>query len=282
MAFAGAASGAAANVNQGPDLELIQTEGLGFLSIAGDTKLQLVSRWSDPPLPTASLLSIAAHRGLVAAAGPDAVHIATTDAIRKTLTAESAADNNNDNDIRPFVPQTTIPMSLRVSQLAFSADEAFLVLSAETGGGLAVYDVPSLLSSGASAPQAAFELSTSGETLRALVPNPMADKAELCALVTANGNLLMADLRQRSLRNGPSGQPVLRTQVSCAAWSSKGKQIVAGLADGSVVQMTPDGQEKAHIPKPPKLGDYYGRSSLRFLLLLLLLYSSAPLLLCSY
>ncbi|CAK7220193.1 hypothetical protein SBRCBS47491_004107 [Sporothrix bragantina] len=253
-AGAGAGAGAGgAQATQGPNLELIQTEGLGFLSVAGDTKLQFVSKWAEPPLPTASLISIASLKGLVAAAGPDAVHVTTTDSVRKALTAEGSG--GDDNDIRPFSPQVKIPMPMRVSQLAFNADESYLILSAETGGGLAVYDVQATTQNGST--QAAFELSTNGETLRSLVTNPMADKAELCALVTANGNLLMADLQQRSLRNGPSGQPVLRSQVSCAAWSSKGKQLVAGCADGSVYQMTPDGQEKAHIPKPPELGDYY-------------------------
>ncbi|EFX05490.1 nuclear pore complex subunit [Grosmannia clavigera kw1407] len=255
-AGASAAGGSGVQMSQGSDLELIQTEGVGFLSVAGDTKLQLVSKWSEPPLPTASLISVASHKGLVAAAGPDAVRIATTDSVRKALSAEGSGDS--DGDIRPFTPQVTIPMQLRVSQLAFTADESFLVLSAETGGGLAVYDVQALAQG--STTQSAFELSTSGETVRSLVPNPMADRAELCALVTVKGNLLMADLKQRSLRSGLAGQPVLRSQVSCVAWSSKGKQLVAGCADGSVYQMTPDGQEKAHIPKPPKLGDYYAAS----------------------
>ncbi|CAK7206591.1 hypothetical protein SEUCBS139899_009390 [Sporothrix eucalyptigena] len=237
----------------GADLELIQTEGLGFLSLNGETKLQFVSKWSEPPLPTASLISIAQRKCLVAAAGPDAVHIATTDSVRKAFTAAGSGDD--DNNIRPFTPQAKIPMPMRVSQLAFTADESYLVLSAETGGGLAVYDVQAAVQNGST--QSTFELSTNGETLRSFVANPMADKAEMCALVTTNGNLLMADLKQRSLRNGPSGQSVLRSQVSCAAWSSKGKQLVAGCADGSVYQMTPDGQEKAHIPKPPQLGDYY-------------------------
>lgn len=145
-------------------------------------------------------------------------------------------------------------MPMRVSQLAFTADESYLVLSAETGGGLAVYDVQAIQNGSV---QPIFELSTNGESLRALVVNPMADKAELCALVTSNGHLLMADLQQRSMRNGPNGQPVLRSQVSCAAWSSRGKQLVAGCTDGTIYQMTPDGQEKAHLPKPPQLGDYY-------------------------
>ncbi len=230
----------------------VTSQGLGFLSLNGETKLQLVPKWDTPPMPTASLMSIASRKGLVAAAGPDAVHIATTDSVRKAITAESSG--GADDNIRPFTPQIKIPMPLRVSQLAFTADEAYLVLSAETGGGLAVYDVQPPQGGNA---KAAFELSTNGETLRSLVVNPMADKAELCAVVTANGNLLVADLQQRSLRNGPSGQPVLRSQVSCVAWSSKGKQLVAGCADGSFYQMTPDGQEKAHIPKPPQLGDYY-------------------------
>ncbi|ERS97991.1 hypothetical protein HMPREF1624_06164 [Sporothrix schenckii ATCC 58251] len=249
-AGAGASGGQA---TQGQDLELIQTEGLGFLNLAGETKLQFVTKWAEPPLPTASLISVASRKGLVAAAGPDAVHVATTDSVRKAITAEGSG--GDDSDIRPFTPQFKIPMPMRISQLAFTADEAYLILSAETGGGLAVYDVQATAQSGST--QSAFELSTNGETLRSLVVNPMADKAELCALVTANGSLLMADLKQRSLRNGPSGQPVLRSQVSCAAWSSKGKQLVAGCADGSFYQMTPDGQEKAHIPKPPQLGDYY-------------------------
>ncbi|OAA62589.1 nuclear pore complex subunit [Niveomyces insectorum RCEF 264] len=256
-AAAAPAAGRNAQVTEGPDLELIQTEGLGFLSVAGETKLQFVSKWTEPPLPTASLISIASHKGLVAAAGPDAVHIATTESVRKALTAEAGGGgDSDDNNVRPFTPQIRIPMPLRVSQLAFTADEAYLVLSAETGGGLAVYDVQALAQGGGAA-QAVFELATSGETLRSLAPNPMADKAELCALITTNGNLLMADLKQRTLRNGPSGQPVLRTQVSCAAWSNKGKQLVAGTADGAVFQLTPDGQEKAYIPKPPRVGDCY-------------------------
>ena len=225
-------------------------QGLGFLSIAGDAKVQLTSKWSPAPAPTASLLSIASRKGLVAAAGPDAVHIATTDSVRKAFTGEK----NGDSEVRPFTPQARVPLPIRISQLAFTADEQFLILSAETGGGLAVYDVQTLIQGGT---QSAFELSTNGETLRALVPNPMPETAGLCAIVTNNGNLFMANLAERKLVSGPNG-PVLRSQVSCAAWSTKGKQLVAGMADGTIHQMTPDGAEKALIPKPPSLGDYHG------------------------
>ncbi|KAK4240976.1 hypothetical protein C8A03DRAFT_12755 [Achaetomium macrosporum] len=248
-AMMGAAGGGTGQVTQGRDLEVIQTEGLGFLSIAGDAKVQLTSKWSPPPAPTASLLSIASRKGLVAAAGPDAVHIATTESVRKAFEGEKSGDS----EVRPFIPQAKVPLPIRISQLAFTADEQYLILSAEEGGGLAVYDVQTLVQGGT---QSSFELSTKGETLRALVPNPMPESAGLCAIVTNNGNLFMANLAERKLVSGPNG-PTLRSQVSCAAWSTKGKQLVAGMADGSMYQMTPDGGEKGHIPKPPSLGDYH-------------------------
>ncbi|EAQ93182.1 hypothetical protein CHGG_01417 [Chaetomium globosum CBS 148.51] len=226
--------------------------GLGFLSISADAKVQLTSKWSPPPAPTASLMSIASRKGLVAAAGPDAIHIATTESVRKAFEDEKSGDS----EVRPFNPQAKVPFPIRISQLAFTADEKYLILSAEQGGGLAVYDIQALTQGGT---QPSFELSTNQETLRALVPNPMPESAGLCATVTNNGNLFMANLAERKLVSGSSG-PTLRSQVSCTAWSTKGKQLVAGMADGSISQMTPDGVEKAHIPKPPGLDDYHDSS----------------------
>ena len=139
---------------------------------------------------------------------------------------------------------------MRISHLAFTADENYLVLSAESGGGLAVYDVQSLLSGSTST---AFELPTNGESLRAFVPNPTAEKGELCAIVTNNGNLHMADLKERRISDP------LKAQVSCVTWSSKGKQLCAGLADGSIHQLTPEGAGKADIPKPPSLDNHHGK-----------------------
>ncbi|KAK1996304.1 hypothetical protein LX36DRAFT_750499 [Colletotrichum falcatum] len=229
-------------LSQGPELEVIQTEALGFKSIAGDAKLQLTSAWSPPPADTASLISIAARRGLVAAAGPDAITIASAESVRKGFEIEKEGDS----DLRAFEPQGKLPMPMRVSQLAFSADENYLILSAESGGGLAVYEVDSLLQGGT---KAAFELATNGETLRALIPNPTIEKAELCAIVTDNGNLHIANLKERQLSNS------LKTQVSCISWSTKGKQLVAGLADGTIVQMTPEGEAKGEIPRPPNVAN---------------------------
>ena len=207
--------------------------------------MRLTAAWPALPSPTSSLLSIASRKGLVAAAGPDQLVVASTESVRKAL----GSPKEGDSDVRPFEPQLRVPMPTRVAQVAFTADEAYLVLSAESGGGLAVYDVQALLQGSTAA---LFELSTNGEPLRSLAPNPTPDKAELCAVVTTNGNLHVADLRDRRLSN------VLKSQVSCVSWSSKGKQLCAGLADGTIHQMTPEGEAKADIPKPPGLGDCHG------------------------
>ncbi|PMB68317.1 Nucleoporin NUP159 [Beauveria bassiana] len=248
MSFGGFSQGAmggggnAGAVVDGQPLPTIQTEALGFQTVAGDAKVGLTSPWSQPPPSTASLLSIAPKRGLAAAAGPDYVAFATTESIRKAF----EAPKDGDTDVRGYEPQLRLPMSMRISQLAFTADENYLLLSAESGGGLAVYEVQALLQGSTSV---AFELPTGGQALRALAPNPTAEKAELCAIVTQSGELFMANLRERQLSNA------LKSHVSCISWSAKGKQLCAGLGDGSIHQMTPEGQGKAEIPKPPSLGD---------------------------
>ncbi|KAK5657052.1 hypothetical protein OQA88_3579 [Cercophora sp. LCS_1] len=224
------------------------TLGLGFLALAGDAKVRLTSKWDTTPAPTASLLSIASRKGLFAAAGPDAVVIGTTESVRKAFEAP-----RTDSDVRSYEPQAKLPLPFRISQLAFTADEKYLILSAETGGGLAVYDVQDVVQGKT---DSKFQLATNGESLRALVPNPAVEFATYCALVTEKGNLLMANVAEGKLVEGASG-PVLRTQVSCAAWSTRGKQLVAGMGDGSISQMTPEGVDKGRIPKSPGVGDYH-------------------------
>lgn len=247
-----APANSSAGSSQGPNLEVVSTESLGFLSIAGDAKLRLTSPWSQPPAPTASLLTLAPRKGLAAAGGPDGVVLASTETIRNAFSGAAEGDS----EVRSFQPDLKLPMAARICQLAFTADENYLVISAEQGGGLAVYDVQALLQGST---QAAFEIPTNGEALRALVPNPMPEKGELCAVVTDKGKLLVANLKERGFIPGPNGQ-VLKDQVSCAAWSTKGKQLVAGLGDGTIQQMTPEGAVKALIPRPPTLDpNYFGK-----------------------
>ena len=111
--------------------------------------------------------------------------------------------------------------------------------------------------------QSAFEIGTNGQSLRALIPNPTPEKGELLALVTTDGNLMMANLKEKSFVPGPNGQ-VLKDGVSCISWSAKGKQLVAGLGNGTASQMTPDGIAKAQVPKPSSVGDdFHSKQLLR-------------------
>lgn len=230
------------------------SQALGFLSIAGDAKVRLLeASWptDNLPPPTSSLMSIASNKGLLAAAGPNSVIIARTESVRQAFAAPGPAGN----DVKPFTPQLTIPIGMRISQVAFSADENFLVISAESGGGLAVYEVLSIMQGNT---QTAFELSTNGIALRALSPNPTPEKAELFAAVTTKGDLLMANIKTRQLLNGANG-PIMKNGVSCVSWSNRGKQLVAGLGNGTTFQMTPEGEGKAEIARPPGLeGDQHG------------------------
>lgn len=151
----------------------------------------------------------------------------------------------SENNVKPFTPQATIQIP-RVSQVAFSVDESCLVITAESGGGLAVYDVAALLQGNQ---EAAFQMGTNNTAVRALLPNPEPTAAHLFAVVLANGKLLVANLQNKQLSK------VFREQVSCVSWSTRGKQLVAGLSDGTAAQYDPEGNEKALIPKPPDVND---------------------------
>ncbi|KAL8869072.1 MAG: hypothetical protein Q9174_004546, partial [Haloplaca sp. 1 TL-2023] len=215
--------------------------------MAGETKIRLLpSPWPANALPptTSSLLSVASRNGLLAAGGPEQVVIASTQAVREAYRTTSGADGN----VKSFTPQLTLELGIRPSQVAFSADESYLVVSAESGGGLAVYDVRKL-SQGST--QSTFEVATNDAALRTLLPNPSPETAGLLAAVTTHGELLMVDLATRQVES-------LQRNVSCVSWSARGKQLVAGLGDGSCSQLTPEGTLKATIPRPPDLeGDQY-------------------------
>ncbi|KAB8664803.1 hypothetical protein FH972_026230 [Carpinus fangiana] len=238
---------AAAQAQAGPELPTVSTENIGFLGFAGDTKIRLLpSSWPENSLPqsTSSLLSVASKKGILAAAGPETVVIASTKTVREAFTNEALAKDGN---VRSFTPQLAIPMQQRISQLAFSCDESLLVMTAEEGGGLAVYDVDSVMQGNT---QMSFAIPTNNIGVRALIPNPT--EAHFFALVLSDGKLMVVNLKDRDFVKGANG-PVLREGVSCASWSAKGKQLVAGLGDGTALQLTPDGVVKAELPYPPQV-----------------------------
>ncbi|KAJ5595041.1 uncharacterized protein N7459_001249 [Penicillium hispanicum] len=241
-------AGGSAPAELGPELSDVFTDEVGFKGVSGDANIRLLpTAWPDEalPSPTSSLLAVAQTKGVVVGAGPDALVVASTESVRKAIEASTGEEKVK---TKPFQPQATIPLPARPTHVAFTANDDALILATENGSQISVFQTTTLVQ-GSSQP--AFSISTNGVSIRALVPNPD-PSSNLAAMVTANGELLVADLKAANLISGSSG-PVLRNGVSSVAWSNKGKQLVAGLADGTADQMTPDGTSKDHIPRPSDL-----------------------------
>ena len=194
-------------------------------------------------------------RGILAAAGPSAVYLSKTASIRAAF-----KDAKTKGEVVRFEPELSLPCP-RLSHLTFTIDGSCLVLAAESGGGLAVYSVDSLLKKST---QPALELPTEGVAIRALAPNPSLEAAHIVATVLQNGHLMMADLKDRTFVRSRNNSASLRDGVTCVSWSVRGKQLVAGLQDGTAVQLDPLGDVKAIIPRPPDLEpNFAGKSSVR-------------------
>lgn len=196
------------------------------------------------PQPTSQLLSVASTAGLLAAADPDNLLICSTESVRNAFSQAAPPGES----IKPYQAELKIAIGTRLSHVVFSSDDQFLIVCAEDGGGLQVYKTAALKQGNT---QHAFQLATGGIAVRALIPNPVNGHA--CAVVLAGGQLAICEFSA----DGSSGQlkQLKEGGVSCASWSAKGKQIVAGLADGTIAQMHPDGNLVVLIPKPPQLGD---------------------------
>ena len=233
--------GAGANVIDGAELQEIQTNELGFSALNGEARLQLFPKpWpaDNLPAPFSSLLAVASTKGLLAAAGPDAVYITSTNKVREAFQSPPPEKTQT----RPFEPAIKLPYA--ASHVVFSSDDSVLVVSPSTGGILA-FQVDGLLN-GQLDP--ALQIPTKGQSLRAVVPNPTAESAELFAIITTSGNVMLLDLKAGEIKSGNDGD-VLRSGATCLSWSNRGKQLVIGSGDGAAIQMKPDGTLVATIPK---------------------------------
>ncbi|TID13908.1 hypothetical protein E2P81_ATG06972 [Venturia nashicola] len=240
--------GANAHANTGADLQEVAVESLGFKTFAGETKIKLLpSPWTVDSLPssTSSLLSISSKRGLLAAAGPGQLVIAETKAVRDCFTGPAKVENN----IKDFTPALTIDVP-RLSQVAFNSDGSYLIICAESGGGLAVYDTAALLQNKR---ESTFQIATEGLAVRALAPNPAPEFSHFVAVVLGGGQLMIANLQTKEFISGANGNKAVKEGVTSVSWSNKGKQLVAGLGDGSAFQMDPAGVPKAIIRQPEKV-----------------------------
>ncbi|KAJ5287388.1 hypothetical protein N7478_003074 [Penicillium angulare] len=252
-----------AGAEQGPELSDVFTDSsyggqcpvanssfkeIGFKGIAGDANIRLLpTPWPEDALPstTSSLLAVAQSKGVVVAAGPNALVVASSDSIRKAIQASTGEEKLK---TKPFQPQNTIPLPARPTHVAFTANDDALILASENSSQISVFQTTDLAQANA---QPAISIQTNGATIRTLSTNPD-PTSTLVALVTVNGELLIADLKAGNLVSGANG-PILRNGVSSVAWSNKGKQLVAGMADGTADQMTPDGTNKSLIPRPTDL-----------------------------
>jgi nucleoporin NUP159 len=195
-------------------------------------------------------------RGILAAAGPSAVYLWKTARVRSAF-----KDAKTKGELVRLEPELSLPCP-RLSHVTFTIDGSCLVIAAESGGGLAVYSVDSLLNKGT---QPALELPTQGVGIRALAPNPSKEAAHIVATVLQNGHLMMADLKGRTFVRSRNNTASLRDGVTCVSWSVRGKQLVAGLQDGTAVQLDPLGDLKATIPRPPDLAiGFAGKSFLNY------------------
>lgn len=171
--------------------------------------------------------------------------------MRKAFLAESS----NENGVRSLQEQLQIRVPQKVTHLTFSSDGSSLVAALSDAGGLVAYDVAGLAQGNT---QPAVMLPLNGATLRSLVPNPNPSFTELFAAITVRGELLVINMKEQKVVDGPHGL-VHEVEVSSVSWSNLGKQLVAGRGNGTGVQQTPDGQVKAQLPRPPDLeGDQHG------------------------
>jgi len=200
------------------------------------------------PPPSSTLLSVASKRGIVAAAGPDRLVVFSTDTIYAGFKKDPPAGAAHKDVVEDITPEVSIAVP-RLSHVAFTSDENYLVISGESEGGIAVYEVDALLHKNT---EPAFSIPTEGTPVLVLSPNPQV-LPNYIAIVMDGGQLVFADLNIKALVHKSSGGPIFRENVTSVVWSVLGKALLVGLEDGTVVQLAVDGTQMAVIPRPPKL-----------------------------
>ncbi|RMZ70146.1 nuclear pore complex subunit [Pyrenophora seminiperda CCB06] len=260
-------------VEAGPEVPEVDTEQLGFKVLKqgkqGPKKVKILPRpWPVDALPPASanLLSVASKPGLLAAAGPNILVIASTDAVRTAFQNKTTADEIETADdprlderdidvVADFTPDVTISTP-NLRHVAFSANGDFLAVAAEERPTLHIYDVAAVV--GAGKKDASMDLETDS-TVRALLPNPVSETEQYFATVTDSGKLITFDVTT-------GNRMTLREfGVTCAAWSARGKALVSGSSDGSCDIHMAGGDLKGTIPRAPDVDESYEVSGLTWL-----------------
>ncbi|EME40370.1 hypothetical protein DOTSEDRAFT_179452 [Dothistroma septosporum NZE10] len=226
------------------------------IGVDGADKLQVGDAWplDNLPSPTSSLLAIASRKGVFVAATPSGLDITTTENARRSYIRRRPQGEKPLQSLEVDV-HLDLP---RISHVAFTADEAWLVVAFDSSGRLAVYATDQL----ANGAQPAHEIETSGDGVRHLFPNPqdepMPSHRNVCAVVLNNGDLLFIKVSESNdLCIDHRGNNVFCNNVASGTWSKMGKQFVAGLVDGTAVRIDPFNSTKDNvverIPRAPQL-----------------------------
>ncbi|KAJ6261034.1 hypothetical protein Dda_3699 [Drechslerella dactyloides] len=261
-----------AEVLLGDEVQESESDVIGYVALAGESKVKVFDGQypeNDLPIPSSHLLSISQKRQLFAAGGPQGrspilrpvfakifsdkeyplgVIVARTSTLRAAFQNKSTANAN----VLPFQPECTIPMSIRLSHVAFTSDGNYLLLGAQLGG-IAIYSVDDILSKGnAVQPQSQV---TTGPLLE-MKPIPTVAGAEkVCILVGSawgqGGAVGILDVKTQQVQGN------LKTGVTSICWSPKGKQIICGGSEGGLAWIKPDGTEADVVPGVPNYPNHF-------------------------
>lgn len=251
--------------------QLTAPQHLGFKGLgqgkSGPKKVKILPEsWPTDCVPPAcaTLLSVDSNGGLLAAAGPKSLVVTSTAGVRKafqnatkseTETSAAALESRDADVVSDFTPDITMDVPT-LRHVAFSSNGEFLVMSTEDQGRIIVFEVDEFVKKGNRNPK--HDISTDGVPLRALVPNYNPQFGHYFAAVFENGTAALYDVSS-------GAATVLKQDVECVDWSTKGKAVLLGQKDGSATICMSDGVIKTEIPRPPELDDSYTMTGLAFL-----------------
>ncbi|KAK6351440.1 hypothetical protein TWF718_004600 [Orbilia javanica] len=241
-----------AEIVLGDEVQESESDLIGYVALAGELRVKVFEGQypeSDLPIHSSQLLSISQKRQLFAAGGPQGVVVARTATLRAAFRNTSAANGNT----LPFQPECIIPMSLRLSHVAFTSDGTYLLLAAQLGG-IAVYLVDDILSKG-NGVQPQSQINTG--PLLEMKPIPTATDSEKVCIVVGSGwgqggSVGIVDLKTSKVQEN------LKTGVTTVSWSPKGKQIICGGSLGGLAWIRPtDGGEADAVEGVPNHPNHF-------------------------
>ncbi|KAF3313337.1 hypothetical protein TWF173_006076 [Orbilia oligospora] len=240
-----------AEVVVGDEVQESESDLIGYVALAGELRVKVFDGQypeGDLPIHSSQLLSISQKRQLFAAGGPQGVVVARTSTLRAAFKNTATVNGNT----LPFQPECIIPMSLRLSHIAFTSDGTYLLLAAQLGG-IAVYLVDDILSKGNSV-QPQSQINTG--PLLEMKPIPtVADAEKVCIVVGSGwgqgGSVGIVDLKTTKVHEN------LKTGVTTVSWSPKGKQIICGGSLGGLAWIRPDGGEADAVEGVPNYPNHF-------------------------